>query len=104
MAAEPVQRIAGGPGAPGMADIRQMIAAALLAVPAVFDRYLASGCDGMSPAAASLGRVLEVIRHLDETVQGAVVSEALLEASCARAVEEDRAAWPRPRGYPLRAV
>ena len=102
--AEPARRTPAGHDAPGWADTRRLIAVTLQAVPPAFAAYLASGCDDTSPAAAMLGLVLGVIRHLEETVRHIDLGEEVIAEACARAVEQDRAAWPRGRGYPLRAV
>lgn len=104
--AEPACRNAEGPGARewAAADIRQLIAVTLQAVPQAYAGWLASGCDDTSPAAAMLELVTGVLRHLDDTVRAADVGEEVIGELIARAVAEDRAGWPRRRGYPLRAV
>ena len=104
--AEPANRNADGPGTRewAAAEIRQLIAVTLQATPKAYADWLASGCDDTSPAAAMLDLVLGVIRHLDDTIRGADVGVEVRAEVVARVIEEDRAAWPRPRGYPLRAV
>ena len=102
--AGPARRDADDPGERDWAEIRQLIAITLQAVPAAVAGCAASGCDAASPAADMLDLVLGVLRHLDETVRRADIGADVAAEVIARAVEQDRAQRPRPRGYPLRAV
>jgi hypothetical protein len=75
----------------------QALTAALIA-------YLAAGGDDASPPAAMAAMAVGVLQNLGGTARRLDVGEAVIEAERDRAVAEDRAAVPRPRGGHLRAV
>lgn len=102
--AEPARRNATGPAAPGWADVRRQMMVAAQAVMSSVTAYLAAGGDESAPPAAMAALAIEVLTGLGAAARRLDWGEAVVEAERERAVAEDRAALPRPRGYPLRAV
>ena len=104
MMADPARRSAAGPGAPGWAEVRRQMIAAAQACSAALAAWLAAGGDDAGPPAAMAAFAVGVLRDLGDVARQQDFGEAVIEAERARAVAEDRAAWPRPRGGHLRAV
>jgi hypothetical protein len=102
--AEPARRSAAGPRAPGWGDVRRQMMVAAQAVAAALAAYLAAGGDDASGPAVMSTMALGVLTDLGGMARRLDVGEAVIEAERARAVAEDRAACPRPRGGHLRAV
>lgn len=99
--AEPARRST-GPAAPGWGDVRRQMMAAAQACAAAVAAYLAAGGDDASPPAAMAAFAIGVLQDLGDVARQQDFGEAVVEAERARAVAEDRAAWPRPGR--LRAV
>lgn len=100
---ELARRSPAGPEAPGWGDVRRQMTVAAQAVAAAVAAWLEAGGDDAAPAAAMAVLAVGVLQDLAGQLRRLDVGEAVIEASCERAVEQDRAAWPRPcRG--LRAV
>jgi allophanate hydrolase subunit 2 len=66
--------------------------------------YLAAGGDDASAPAVMGAMAISVLQDLGAMARRLDVGEAVIEAERDRAVAEDRAAVPRPRGGHLRAV
>ena len=66
--------------------------------------YLAAGGDDASAPAVMGALAISVLQDLGAMARRLDVGEAVIEAERCRAVAEDRAACPRPRGGHLRAV
>jgi hypothetical protein len=102
--AEAARRNAGGPEAPGWGDVRRQMMVAAQAVMSSLAAYLAAGGDDSAPPAAMAFIAIGVLEELGASARRLEWGEEFTAEACARAVDEDREAWPRPRGYPLRAV
>lgn len=102
--AEPARRSAAGPAAPGWGDVRRQMMVTAQAVTSAMAAYLAAGGDDASGPAVMGALAISVLQDLGATARRLDVGEAVIEAERARAVAEDRAAWPRPRGGHLRRV
>jgi hypothetical protein len=79
-----------------------MMAAAQDCAAAVAE-FLAGGGDAGAPLAVTASQAVGALEDLAAMARCLDVGEAVIEAERARAVAEDRAAWPRGRGH-LRAV
>jgi hypothetical protein len=102
--AEPARRSAAGPGAPGWGEYRRKMMAAAQDVTAAVVAYLAAGGGDDSPPAAMAALAIGIFQDQGAVARRLDVGEAVIEAERRRAVEEDRALVPRPRGHHLRAV
>lgn len=102
--AEPARRSAAGPAAPGWSDVRRQMMVSAQACAAAVTAYLAAGGDDASGPAVMGALAIGVMQDLGATARRLDVGEAVIEAERDRAVAEDRAAVPRPRGGHLRAV
>jgi hypothetical protein len=101
--AESARRNAAGPAVPddppaGRPGLQRALAAEARACRLAVEELARNPGDG--PALEMARLVLSVLEALGAMVR---VDDATIEALCARAVAEDRAAWPRRRGR-LRAV
>jgi hypothetical protein len=102
--AEPARRNAAGPAAPddpppGRPGVSRALAAEARACRLAVEELTRD--PGSGPALEMARLTLSVLEHLGAQAR---VDDALIEAMCARAVAEDRAAWPRRRRGPLRAL
>ena len=103
MVAEPASRNAAGPASGWGEYRRQMLAEARDVKEAVTACLRAGGGDSAGPMAVAALAIAALLEH-GEAARRCNVDEARIEAMIARAVDEDRQAWPRPRGGRLRAV
>lgn len=102
--ADPARRSAAGPAAPGWGEVRRQMMVAAQAVASAVAAYLAAGGDDASGPAVMGTMAIGVLTDLGGMARRLDVGEAVIEAERDRAVAEDRALVPRPRGGHLRAV
>jgi hypothetical protein len=99
MTAEVARRSAAGLGAPGWVEYRRKMMEAAQDVADAVIAYLTAG-DEDGPRAAAAAQAIAAFQEQGAVARQLDVGEAVIEAERARAVAEDRAAWPRR----LRAV
>ena len=102
--AEPANRNAAGPAAPGWGEYHRKMMTCAQGVEAAVTAYLAAGGDDASPQMALAALAIAALLELGTAGRQADFGVEVAGEVIARVIEQDRAAWPRPRGYPLRAV